>query len=85
MPGGSTPPCCQTTQHNDTGNSLPQLPGPRRSIPPHLTTPLELMARPRIKVRSSVDQRMNKLYKQLTRHEIKSVQIRLDMSKIPTS
>lgn len=43
------------------------------------------MARPRIKVRSSVDQRMNKLYKQLTRHEIKSVQIRLDMSKIPTS
>jgi uncharacterized protein YecT (DUF1311 family) len=43
------------------------------------------MARPRIKVRSSVDQRINKAYKQLTRHEAKAALIRLDMRKLATS
>jgi hypothetical protein len=43
------------------------------------------MARPRIKVRSSVDQRINKMYKQLTRHEAKSAMISMDMRKLATS
>jgi len=43
------------------------------------------MPRPRIKRRSNVDQRINAVLKQLTRHEVKSAQIRLDMRKIATS
>lgn len=43
------------------------------------------MSRPRIKRRSNVDQRINNVLKQLTRHEVKSAQIRLDMRKLSAS
>lgn len=43
------------------------------------------MKRKRIKRRSNVDQRINSVLKQLSRHEIKSAQIRLDMRKISAS
>lgn len=38
--------------------------------------------RPRIKVRSDVDKRINNALKQLTRHEIKAFRIGLEMRKI---
>lgn len=40
--------------------------------------------RPRIKVRSDVDQRLNKAYKQLTRFEVKAFRIGLEMRQLPT-
>lgn len=39
--------------------------------------------RPRIKVRSNVDQRLNQAYKQLTRHEVKAFRIGLEMRQLP--
>jgi hypothetical protein len=71
--------------HHVTRSPILKRPGNRRDVSHRLTVSLELMARPRIKVRSSVDQRINKAYKQLTRHEAKAALIRLDMRKLATS
>lgn len=38
--------------------------------------------RPRIKVRSDVDKRLNEMYKNFTRHEVKAIRIGLDMRKL---
>lgn len=39
--------------------------------------------RPRIKVRSDVDKRINNALKQLTRHEVKAFRIGFEMRQLP--